>query len=281
MLSNDEHPTDPIPDARYQWVLADPSGKATKPKRRVWPWLVGGAAALFVLIGVAIVVVEVGVKSAVEASIADQVRTELELPADHPVDVAIPGPFLPQLLTSTLDALTISSEDVPLGAATADVTVAVEQVSMVAPHTMAGGEAVVSLDQTQVTALMDGVAAIDILELALDEPVISVGTELSLFGIGIPISLGLVPSADEGELLLTPDTLQVSGLTVSAAQVRSQFGAIADPILQDWRICVAQFLPAGATLTAASVAGEELVATFAIDGGILSDSTLQQNGTCD
>ena len=277
-MTDAEHPTDPLPDLRAGWVLAVP--EEPKKRRRVWPWLVAAAAAVIVVVVVAVVIVETVVRSSIESGIASQVRTGLELPADQPVDVSIEGPLTLQLLTGSLDDLRLSSDDVPLGPTTADVEVTLRGVSTTAPYTVGVGAATVTLDQSQVAALTDSVAQIDILELALEDPAIVVGTELSLFGFGIPVSLSLVPSAQAGELVLRPESLQVSGLAVTADGVRQQFGAIADLILQDWRICVAEYLPAGATLTAASVTDDHLVATFDIDGRMLSDATLQQNGTC-
>lgn len=277
-MTDSEHPTDPLPDLRAGWVLAVP--EEPRPRRRVWPWLVAVAAVLVVIAVVIIVIVETVVRSNIESGIASQVRTGLELPADQPVDVSIEGPLTLQLLTGSLDDLRLSSDDVPLGPTTADVEVTLRGVSTTAPYTVGVGAATVTLDQSQVAALTDSVAQIDILELALEDPAIVVGTELSLFGFGIPVSLSLVPSAQAGELVLRPESLQVSGLAVTADGVRRQFGTIADPILQDWQICVAQYLPAGATLTAASVTDDHLVATFDIDGRMLDDATLQQNGTC-
>lgn len=277
-MTDAEHPTDPLPDLRAGWVLAVP--EEPNKRRRVWPWLVAAAAALVVILLVVVVIIETVVRSTIESGIASQVRTGLELPADHPVDVSIEGPLTLQLLTGSLDELRLSSDDVPLGPTTADVEVTLQGVSTTAPYTVGAGVATVTLDQSEVAALTDSVAQIDILELTLEDPAIVVGTELSLFGFGIPVSLSLVPSAQAGELVLQPESLQVSGLAVTADGVREQFGSIADPILQDWQICVAQYLPAGATLTAASVTDDDLVATFDIDGRMLSDAALQQTGTC-
>lgn len=277
-MTDAEHPTDPLPDLRAGWVLAVP--EEPKKRRRVWPWLVAAAAALVVILVVVVVIIETVVRSTIESGIASQVRTGLELPADHPLDVSIEGPLTLQLLTGSLDELRLSSDDVPLGPTTADVEVTLQGVSTTAPYTVGAGVATVTLDQSEVAALTDSVAQIDILELTLEDPAIVVGTELSLFGFGIPVSLSLVPSAQAGELVLQPESLQVSGLAVTADGVREQFGSIADPILQDWQICVAQYLPAGATLTSASVTDDDLVATFDIDGRMLSDAALQQSGTC-
>jgi len=80
--------------------------------------------------------------------------------------------------------------------------------------------------------------------------------------------------------VLTPASLQVGGAEVSAEELQDRFGRIADGVLRDWDVCVAEYLPAGVTLTSVAVEGETLVAGFDIDGGIASDPALQENGTC-
>ena len=53
-----------------------------------------------------------------------------------------------------------------------------------------------------------------------------------------------------------------------------------DAVLRDWNICIAQYLPAGVTLSGVEVDGDLLVADFGVDGSIATDPALQQNGTC-
>ena len=60
---------------------------------------------------------------------------------------------------------------------------------------------------------------------------------------------------------------------------RQALGA-ADTVLRDWDVCVAQYLPAGVTLTAVAVEGDQLVADFDVDGAIATDPALRENGTC-
>jgi hypothetical protein len=67
---------------------------------------------------------------------------------------------------------------------------------------------------------------------------------------------------------------------VTAAQVRAQFGALADPLLRGWQFCIAQYLPVAITLSSAEVVSEELVARFDIRGDLLADPAAQATGTC-
>ena len=58
------------------------------------------------------------------------------------------------------------------------------------------------------------------------------------------------------------------------------FGLIASAVLQDWTICVAEYLPAGVALEEIAVVGDRIVADAAVDGAIISDASLQEPGTC-
>jgi hypothetical protein len=67
---------------------------------------------------------------------------------------------------------------------------------------------------------------------------------------------------------------------VTAEGLREQFGGLADAVLRDWTVCIAEYIPAGLTLTSIAVEGHQVVADFDVDGQIVSDTELQSNGTC-
>jgi len=106
-------------------------------------------------------------------------------------------------------------------------------------------------------------------------------TELRLFGISLPVGAALTPSAVDGAIVLSPASLQLAGSDISAASLKSQFGGLAETVLRDWTICVAQYIPAGATLTGISVTGDEVVAELEIDPAIVTDTALQEVGVCE
>ena len=57
-------------------------------------------------------------------------------------------------------------------------------------------------------------------------------------------------------------------------------GGIADLVVRDYTVCLAQYIPAGVTLTDVTVDGSTLVAEAAVDGAIVTDTSLQAHGTC-
>nr|WP_221446837.1 DUF2993 domain-containing protein [Microbacterium thalassium] len=267
-----------MPDPSAQWVLATPTPPKPQKRRRIWPWLVLGGAALIIV--VAAFIAEPIARSIVQGGIRDRVVTELGLPSDQPVDVEIAGPVLPQLILGTLGEVSISSEDVTFDAFTGDVSVLAYGVS-VRGGDMAGGGAEIRMDEQQLRALLSTVDGFPADSLALDAPDVTMSTELDVFGLTtLPLGVALTPSAADGDLVLTPTALEVGGIAVSADQLRDQFGGVVDTIARDWPVCVAQYMPAGVTLVAAAVEGEDFVAAFELDGRIASDPALLENGTC-
>lgn len=277
----DEHPTQPLPDPRAQWVLST-GAPAPAPARRGrrWPWLLA-----IVIVGVLAVGAwfagEYIARSIVERTIREQLITNLDLPADQQIDITVPGAILPQLAVGSLAEVTVSSDDVPLKSGlTADVVVRAQDVPTRSGGDWSGGYATVTLDEAQVQALLATIEGFPAATVVLDEPDIDVTTDLQLFALTVPVGVGLTPSVSAGKLVLTPDTLQVAGGEISAEALVDQFGAIARTVVRDWEVCIADQLPAALTLTGIRVDGQTVVADFEIDSAILSEPAAQQNGTC-
>lgn len=273
MASGDTQPTQPIPG---EWAYAE---APSRRRGRIWPWLVA-----FAIVGaLAIVAWFVGeaiARDAVTTTIRQQVVSRLALPADHEVAVDVAGPVIPQLIAGTLGEVTVSSDDVPIGEVVGDVTVIAHGVPLRGGD-LAGATATVVLDEEQLRALMATVDGFPADSLALDDPDVTMSTELSFFGIGIPVGVALTPTAVDGDIVLSPAALQVAGADISVEGLRDQFGVVAELVLRDWTVCLAQYIPAGLELTAVAVAGDEIVAEFDVDGAIVSDPALLQNGTCE
>ena len=273
MTGRDTQPTQPIPD---QWVVA---AEPPRRRRRAWPWLVAFA----IVVGLAVVAWFAGeaiAKDIVTKTIREQVVTQLSLPADQEMQVDVASPVIPQLITGTLSEVTITSEDVPMESFVGDVTVHAEDIPIRGGGEMGSGTATVVLTEEQVRTLMATVDGFPVESLGLEAPDITMSTELSVFGVSIPVAAALTPSAVGGDLVLTPASLQLAGAEIDAQDLRDRFGRLSETVLRDWTVCIAQYIPAGLTLTAVSVDGEQVVAEFDIDGAIISDPSLQENGTC-
>jgi hypothetical protein len=144
----------------------------------------------------------------------------------------------------------------------------------------AGGSASVRLDPDQLRALLAQIPDFPADTVGTAAPDVTLSTEFSVFGISIPVGISATPGAADGDLTLTPTAFDLGGNRVDADTLRGQLGGVADRAVQTWRLCIADRLPAGLTLDGVSVQGEDVVATFAIDGRLLNDPALQQNGTC-
>jgi hypothetical protein len=257
-------------------------GGATASRRRVWPWIVGFAI-VAVLAVIAWFAAEAIARQVVSGIVRDQVRTQLSLPADQQIDVVIEGAVVPQLIAGTLTEVTVSSDDVTVGGDAGEVTGDMSVVARGVP--VRGGDieaadATLALDEQQLRDLMSNVEDFPADSLGLAAPNVTMSVDLTLFGATFPVGAALTPSAADGDLVLTPASLQIGGAEVSAAELEDRFGRLAAGVVRDWDVCIAEYLPAGVTLTGVEVTGEQVVAGFAVDGAIANDPALQENGTC-
>ncbi len=274
MTAGDTQPTQPLPG----WSYAEPEPR--KKRRRAWPWIV----AILIVAGLAVAAWFAGeaiAREVVTTTIREQVITQLSLPADQEMDVVVEGAVLPQLIVGSLDDVTISSEDVKLGALVGDVTVHAQDIAIRGDAAAGAASATVVLDPEQLRTLLSTIENFPADSVDLAEPNVTMATELSLFGIRVPVGVALTPSAVDGDIVLTPASLQLAGNEVSAAALRDQFGGIADTVLRDWTICIAQYVPAGVELSSITVTGDQVVADIAIDGAIVGDPALQEMGVCE
>lgn len=253
-------------------------GPPPRRKRRVWPWIVSLVVVVVLLAGAAFAG-EWLARDLVEQGVRSQLASELGVPAER-ADVEIEGPIIPQLISGSFDEVRIRAQDVSLQGFSGDVDVTARGVPLLADGPIASAEAAVTLDQQQLQTLLAGVEGFPEGSLVLAGSEVTVTFELNLFGVAVPVGVGLTPSAVRGALALSPSSLSVAGASADAQTLREQFGGLADGVLQTWQVCIASSLPAGLTLTDVAVSGDEVVARFDIAGGILVDSALRQPGVC-
>lgn len=250
-----------------------------KRRRRVWPWIVTPIVVAGLLVG-AWFAGEWVARDVVTKTIREQVITQLSLPADQRVKVVIEGAVLPQLIVGTLQDVTVSSEDVQLQAFTGDVTVHGRNIAIRGDVGAGEATATVVLDEAQLRTLLSTVPEFPLESLALAAPNLTFSSELSLFGITLPVGIALTPSAAAGDIVLTPASVQLAGSDISAADLKSRFGGLAETVLREWTVCIAQYIPAGATLTGIEVTGDEVVAELDVSPAIATDPALQEVGSC-
>ncbi|MFE1665910.1 DUF2993 domain-containing protein [Microbacterium sp. P02] len=271
-------PPPPRPHAP-QLRAASVQAPSAHRRRRFLPWLV--AAVIVAALAVAAWFVGESIaRDLVTKTIRDQVVTRLALPADQQVDVDVRGAVLPQLIGGELHDVSVASDDVALGSLTGDIALTATDVPVRGDAPAGGGTATVTLDTGQLQTLMATVDGFPADSLGLAAPDVTVSTELRVFGIAIPVGVSLTPSAADGDIVLSPASLQLGGAEISAGDLRDRFGSLADVVVRDWNVCIAQYIPAGVALQQVDVVGDTVVARLDIDGAIITEPSLQANGTC-
>ena len=219
-------------------------------------------------------------KNKVVAEVTEQTRTALDLDPGAEVDVDVDEPMIPQVIAGRLSALTVTVPEAPLGGATGGLTVHATDVPTSGDGEVGSADATVSLTPDALVKLIgnfdDTVAG----SLKVDGGNLVVSLNPAQFLSGISFALTLTPSAKDGALVLTPEKFTVGGLNMDADTIRARFGSLADGILADRTVCVADRFPKGLTLSKIAVGANTVDASFTVDPRMLSDASLQKPGTC-
>jgi len=259
--------------------------KRKKPKKKHR----GAVAVITTLIVVAVLAVagvigwfagNAWLKDKVVAEVTEQTRTALDLEPGAEVDVDVDEPMIPQVIAGRLSALTVTVPEAPLGDTTGNLTVHATDVPTSGGGTVGSADATVSLAPDALVKLIgnfdDTVAG----SLKVDGGNLVVSLNPAQFLSGISFALTFTPSAKDGALVLTPEKFTVGGLNMDADTIRARFGSLADGILADRTVCVADRFPKGLTLSKIAVGANTVDASFTVDPRMLSDASLQKPGTC-
>ncbi|MDX2026194.1 DUF2993 domain-containing protein [Microcella sp.] len=260
--------------------VATESEQAPRTKRR-------GLVAILVLVGIVVVLGIVAViaesiaRQQASALIADQVRSTLQLEADHPVDVTIDGvSVLWQALSGRIDKVTVDAADVSFGELVGDLTLIAEGTPIDTAQPADSVQAVYRVAEADVAALAGFLAGSVVNDVQLDEREIRFQTAFSFFGVDFSVGLGVTPSAQDGQLAFTPSSVVLGDERLDAADLQQQFGPIVEPLLTSRLFCVAQYLPQALALTAVQVGDEQLVVVFGAENVALGGPEFSTLGTC-
>ncbi|WP_431792625.1 LmeA family phospholipid-binding protein [Microbacterium paraoxydans] len=266
---SDEHPTLVVPDP------ADGRGGAVRRRRR-WPWVV---LIVVVVLAALLVAAEFVARAVLPGVVRSIVIEQLDLPADQQLDVETEGILLPQLLAGRLDTLRLSTDAVTLQGITGAADVTATGVPLRGGD-LDGADGTIRIDQEQFTALLaDSELPVDTVEFAA--PNATLGGSFDVLGTEVPVSVTLTPGAVEGDLELTPVAASIGGVDIDLDSVGSSLGSLGDGITQPRRVCIADQLPAGLTLTGVEIVDDQAVIDIDVDGAIVTDEALQEKGSCD
>jgi hypothetical protein len=269
--SADPPPTEPQP------LIAAPARK----RRRSWPVIV-----VVVVLGALVAgffVADAAAKNYAEDQIRQKLVAALGVDPETEVQVTIGGgPVLLQALGGRLATVDVTIPRLAFGQLVGSASLHASQVPLDENAPLNKLAISYRVSEKNATALASNLSGLKLDSITLDKPEIVAKSSFSVFGIGIPLALGLTPSVAKGELVFTPTTIQVNGASFTAAQLFATpgLGAVAKQLLHQQAFCVAQYLPKALTVTSAEVADHQFVLSISGDGAALGGPAFTTKGSC-
>jgi hypothetical protein len=260
----------------------DPTtGTTRRPRRRLRAWLIV-LAILLVLLVVAVVVGERLARDYAAGVVRDKVAAALSIADPNDVGVSFgEGIFLLQAARGTIDELNLDVDSVELGTLSGSATAVAHGVPIDGVSPVGDATIDFTIPEAKLTSLATTFTAGVVDSIGIDNGAISLVTRLDLLAFSVPVSLGFVPSAADGEIVFTPDSIDLNGATVTADELRDgPFGGVAAPLLAPRPFCVASALPEALTLDDAQVGGDGFVLTLSGTEVSLAEADLAVKGTC-
>ena len=252
-----------------------------KKKRRVWPWIL--AVVVLVVAVVGFFVADAAVKSYASNLVKQRIIQVLQLDPATPISVDLGGgSILLQALSGKVSTVHVTAPKVSFGALTGSAVVHATDVPLDQNAPVGTLAVTVSVDQADLGAITGNLSGAQLTSITLAEPDIVVNTQFSILGFGIPVGMGLVPSASNGQIVFTPSTITVGQQSFSADDLRNNpiFSGLAGALLTQQNLCVADRLPKALTVSDVKVSGSQLVVTVTGDGAALGGSDLTTLGSC-
>lgn len=254
-----------------------------KKKRRRWPWVVGGILLLLVIVGViAFFVADAYAKDYARDYIKQRIVAVLgiEDPTQVTVDIGS-GSVLLQALAGRLNEVDVDAGTVTFGTLTGAATVHAEGVPLDANAATEKLDVTFTVAEDQIIGIVgDNLSGIPIDSITLAEPVIDVRATPTVFIFTIPVGMTLEPSAAEGQIVLTPQSISLFDESFTVEQASQQLGGLADQLFAQQTICVDESLPVALTITDVDVVGKQLVVQINGDRVVMGGPDLSTPGTC-
>ncbi|PKQ33440.1 MAG: DUF2993 domain-containing protein [Actinobacteria bacterium HGW-Actinobacteria-11] len=264
-----EHPTLVIPGSSPE---QSPEGAT---RRRRWPWVL---LVVVIVLAALVVAAEFVARAVLPGIVRSIVVEQLDLPADQQLDVETQGLVLPQLIGGNLESLRLSTDSVTLEGITGAAEVMATDVPLRGGD-LGGASGTIRIDQGQFTSLLAG-TDLPIESVELEAPNATVSGSITVFGASVPLALTVTPGVVDGDLELTPVAASIGGLDIDLDRVGSTLGSLGQEVTKPQRVCIADQLPAGLTLTGLEIVDGAAVIDVDVDGAIVTDTSLQDKGVC-
>jgi len=248
------------------------------PKRkRRWlaPVIVVGT--LLVLLVVGFFIVDGFARDAAEKLVGDKVRSSLSLPETTPVDVDIHGAsVLLQALSGSLERVDIGVADLAIGDLSGDAKLVATGVPIDQSKPIENAKLQFTIGEDGVQKLLAGLSGLPASSATIDDGAVKLATEFKVLGFAIPVGATVGLSAESGELVITPKSVELNGASVTADQLPSPVRGLFDT----QSICVATLLPQAFTLDSVKVKNDSVVLAVSGSSITLNSALFSTKGTC-
>jgi hypothetical protein len=189
---------------------------------------------------------------------------------------------LVQALGGGLERVDVDVDDLALGPLTGDLRIVARGVPLDPASPTRELSVRYAIPAEALGALTPEITGVTIDDVTLEGAELVANGGVSILGATLELGLGLTPSAVEGDLAFDPTSIRIGADTLTADQLRGNplLGGLADALLQQRRVCIADELPAALTLTGLRVEGSELVATLDGSGAAIGGAAFQAKGVC-
>ena len=252
-----------------------------KKKRRIWPFIVVAVVLVVLIVGFFIA------DAAVKAYAQNQIKQEIvaAIGVDPKTDVQVElggGSVLLQALSGKLSTVDVTVPKLAFGDLVGSATLHATDVPLDQSAPLKKLAITYRVSEKNVRVLASDLSGMKLDTITLDQPEIVANASFEVFGFGIPVGLGLTPSASHGELVFTPTSILVSGQKFTSKQLIATpgLGSLAKQLLKQQTFCVAQYLPKALTVTSVKVADRQLVMKISGDNAALGGSAFSTKGTC-
>ena len=241
--------------------------------------LIAVIISLVVLAGVA----EWGLRLAIPSVVEGEVRSNFDLPRNHPIDVELGGSALLHALGGGIGDISVEIVDAPVAdGVQATLAFRAERIPFAATY----------------ADMSDASASIFVMSSDLD-PVISwltsgaadsgktrrgdlvVGRTIDAFGFSVPVEAAISLSVEDGNVRVVPTGLSAVGFDMSADRLAAATGGLLDPLLSPHVVCVDDRIPEGVTLEEITVARTGVRVNVSLAPDFLSNPEQRENGSCE
>jgi len=269
--------TQPLPVAGATPATAAPA----KRKRRVWPFIVAAFVVVALIVGY--IVADAAAKSYAQDQIKQKVVAALGVDPATDVRVKIGGgSVLLQALSGKLATVDVTIPKLAFGQLVGSATMHATEVPLDQSAPLKKLVVTYRVSEKNVSVLASELSGMKLDTVTLEAPEIVANANFQVLGFGIPVGLGLTPSASNGQLVFTPTSILVSGQKFTSKQLLATpgLGGLAKQLLKQQTFCVAQYLPKALTVTSVKVVSHELVLVISGDGAALGGSAFTTKGSC-